>query len=59
MFYDIYNLIITWLYSGGTITPEIEMTATILSTIGVLFVLVIPFVVVFFTIRLIFRALER
>lgn len=59
MFFQIYNLIINWLYSGGTITPEIEMTATLLSTIGVIFILVVPFIVVFFTVRLIFRALER
>lgn len=53
MYFEIYNLILEWLYSGGEVTSEIEMVCTFLSTLSTIAVFVVPFVIVFFVIRFI------
>lgn len=47
MYYDLYQILANFFYGAGAeLTPWMEMTLTVLSTCGILFVFVCPFVVV-------------
>lgn len=46
MYFEIFDLIMSWLFSGGTVTSEINMVCTFLATLSTLAVYVVPFVVV-------------
>lgn len=59
IYQNIYNLIHTYIYGGVAMTESMILTNTLVSTILCLAVLAIPFVVVYFCIRLIFHAMER
>lgn len=58
MYFEIYDLIMSWLFSGGTVTAEIEMVCTFLATLSTLAVYVIPFVVVGLVIAVLFRVVK-
>lgn len=54
MYYELYNMLSDFIYGADAVlTEHMELTLTILSTIGALFVVAVPFVVVYAGIRLI------
>ena len=54
MYNELYQLLSDFFYgSGAELTVWMEMTLTVLSTIGILFVFAMPFVVVWNGIKLI------
>ena len=53
MYQSVYNLIINAIFDGVVITGWIELVVTALSTICVLFVFLIPFIIVWKVICLI------
>lgn len=57
MYYTLYSLLSQYIYGAGAVlTEEMELTLTLLSTLGSLFVVVLPFLVVYLVIRsLVFR----
>lgn len=59
IYQGIYDLIANYVYGGQELTTSMILTNTTISTIACLFIIAIPFVVVYFGIRLIFRAFER
>lgn len=51
-----YELFRNYIYGADTeLTPEMQLTLTMLATLAALFVVVIPFIVVWFFIRLVCR----
>lgn len=60
MYYDLYAMLADFFYgSGAELTGWMEMTLTVLSTIGILFVFAIPFIVVWNCIKLVFGLCVR
>lgn len=53
IYQNLYNIIQTYIYGGIEITPNIDLVCTLVATIGSVFVVSIPFMVVWFVIRLI------
>jgi len=52
MYYTLYDLLCKYIYgAGATLTDEMELTLTFLSTLGSIFVTVLPFLVVWLVIR--------
>lgn len=58
MYNTIYELILSWIFDGTVITGEIQMVATFLATLSVIFVYVVPFIVVFFVISVLFDCIK-
>lgn len=58
MYFEIFNLIMSWLFTGGTVTSEIQMVCTFLATLSTLAVYVVPFVVVGLVVISIFRVIK-
>lgn len=52
IYQSIYELIQTYIYGGIELTGEMALTATTLSTCGAIFVLSLPFVLVWRVIRM-------
>lgn len=59
MYQTIYDLILSWIFDGVTLTGEIQMVTTFLATTSVIFVYVVPFVVVGLCIKLLFDCIRR
>lgn len=60
MYFELYNMLSNFFYGSGTeLTGYMDMTLTVLSTIGILFVFAIPFVVVWNCIKLVFGLCVR
>lgn len=57
MYYTLYNLLCQYIYGAGAeLTEHMELTLTLLSTLGSLFVVTLPFLIVYLVIRsLVFR----
>lgn len=54
MYYELYQMLADFFYgTGAELTVWMDMTLTVLSTIGILFVFAIPFVVVWNCIKFI------
>lgn len=52
MYYTLYALLSEYIYgSGATLTGEMQLTLTFLSTLGSIFVTALPFLVVYLVIR--------
>ena len=52
MYYTLYQLLCQYIYGpGAALTGEMELTLTLLSTIGSIFVTALPFLVVYLVIR--------
>lgn len=52
MYYTLYELLSKYIYgAGATLTGEMELTLTFLSTLGSIFVTALPFLVVYLVIR--------
>ena len=60
MYYELYQMLADFFYgSGAELTVWMDMTLTVLSTIGILVVFAIPFAVVWYGIKLIFGLCVR
>lgn len=59
MYNTLYELIMSWLFNGVTITGEIEMVATFLTTLSTIAIYSVPFVIVGLTIVAIFNLIKR
>lgn len=46
MYQNLYDLIHQYIYGGVTMTADMELTATIISTIGCVFLFALPFMIV-------------
>lgn len=46
MYQNIYNLLVTYVYGGLTMTPDMELVCTLFSTAACLFCVSLPFIVV-------------
>lgn len=53
MYQELFNLLHQYLYGSQALTSDMSLTLTILSTIGVLFVALLPFLVVYKVIEVI------
>ena len=53
MYQAIYDLILSALFQGSTVTGWIELVVTVLSTSAVVFAFVVPFIIVIKVIKLI------
>ena len=52
MYYTLYDLLSKYIYgAGATLTSDMELTLTLLATIGSIFVTALPFLVVYLVIR--------
>ena len=52
MYYTLYDLLSQYIYgAGATLTGEMQLTLTFLSTLGSIFVTALPFLVVYLVIR--------
>lgn len=47
MYQSLFDLIQTHVYGGAELTPDMNLVCTLISTIGVLFCIAIPFFVVY------------
>lgn len=60
MYFELYKMLADFFYGAGTeLTGYMDMTLTVLSTIGILFIFAVPFVVVWYCIKLIFGLCVR
>ena len=60
MYFDLYNMLSDFFYGAGTeLTGYMDMTLTVLSTIGILVVFAVPFAVVWYGIKFIFGLCVR
>lgn len=60
MYFQLYQMLADFFYGAGTeLTGYMDMTLTVLSTIGILFIFAVPFVVVWYCIKLIFGLCVR
>lgn len=60
MYFELYQLLADFFYGSGVeLTGYMDMTLTVLSTIGILVVFAIPFAVVWSGIKLIFGLCAR
>lgn len=60
MYFDLYQMLADFFYGSGTeLTAYMDMTLTVLSTIGILVVFAVPFAVVWYGIKLIFGLCVR
>lgn len=56
LYYSAYQLFSDYIYGvGAELTPEMNLTLTMLSTLASLFVVAVPFIVVWFVIRFVTR----
>lgn len=52
MYFSLYNLLHQYIYGLETVlTPDMELTLTIISTLGSLFVVALPFILVWKVIK--------
>lgn len=57
MYYELFNLLHTHLYGADVVLDEFQtLVLTELSTIGILFLAALPFLVVWLIIRVVFHA---
>lgn len=60
MYFQLYQILADFFYGAGVeLTGWMDMTLTVLSTIGILFIFAVPFVVIWFCIKLIFGLCGR
>lgn len=59
MYDSFFDLIHTHIYGGVELTSDMNLVCTLISTIGCLLYVAIPFAVVYFIIRFIFSSLSR
>ena len=60
MYFQLYQILADFFYGFGVeLTGWMDMTLTVLSTIGILFIFAVPFVVIWFGIKLIFGLCVR
>lgn len=60
MYFELYQMLADFFYGSGTeLTGYMDMTLTVLSTIGILFIFAVPFAVVWYCIKLIFGLCVR
>lgn len=60
MYFELYQLLADFFYGSGVeLTGYMDMTLTVLSTIGILVVFAIPFAVVWYGLKLIFGLCVR
>ena len=60
MYYDLYALLADFFYGpGADLTVWMEMTLTVLSTIGLLFVFAVPFFIVWACLKWVFSLCDR
>lgn len=60
MYFELYNLLAEFFYGSGVeLTGWMDMTLTVLSTIGILVVFAVPFFVVWNCIKVIFGLCVR
>lgn len=60
MYFELYQILSDFFYGPGTeLTVWMDMTLTVLSTIGLLFVFAVPFVIVWYGLRFIFGLCGR
>ena len=60
MYFQLYQILADFFYGSGVeLTGWMDMTLTVLSTIGILFIFAVPFVVIWFGIKLIFGLCAR
>lgn len=60
MYFELYQILSDFIYGAGVeLTGYMDMTLTVLSTIGVLIVFAVPFAVVWYCIRMIFGLCAR
>ena len=55
IYQNIYDLIVNYIYGNVTLTPDMELVTVTLSTIGCVFVVALPFIVVWQFIKIITR----
>ena len=55
IYQNLYDLIHTYVYGGVELTPFMELTNTLVSTMGCLFLVALPFMVVYYIIKFITR----
>lgn len=53
IYQNLYSLISNYIYGGTTLSADMQLTATIISTIGSIFVVALPFLVVWKVIKII------
>lgn len=51
IYQNLYDLIVQYIYGGVELTPNMEIVTVLISTIGCLFVIAIPFLVTWYIIR--------
>lgn len=60
MYFQLYQMLADFFYGSGVeLTGWMEMTLTVLSTIGILVIFAVPFAVVWYGIKLIFGLCVR
>lgn len=55
IYQNLFDLIHTYVYGGVELTPFMELTNTLVSTMGCLFLVALPFMIVYFVIRFLTR----
>ena len=55
IYQNLYDLLVYHIYGGVDLTADMELVTTLLATMGSIFVVAIPFLVVFFAIKTICR----
>ena len=58
MYQSIFDLVHTHVYSGVELTPDMNLVCTLVSTIGCIAYIAIPFVVVYGLIRLLLSCIR-
>ena len=55
IYQNLYNLVAQYVYGGVDLTPEMELVNVAIRTLGCLFIVALPFLVLYLILRLILR----
>lgn len=53
IYQNLFEIIETYIYGGVELTADMNLIATLIATIGSVFIIAIPFIIVFFIIKFI------
>lgn len=53
IYQNLFELIKTYIYGGVELTPSMELTATLISTLGSVFLVALPFILVLWVCKLV------